>query len=182
MSASQGASEGQEVQGVTAIGDMTAWIALFAGLCALAAGAGELRAPGGWQAMISEAEASVTLRFLAGFVCICAGAAIYLANSWQSGDWLAIAMRALGGVIIAKGLLLLAAGERSISLARRFEKSTRALAGSSTLIGFARSPQRWRGFRRNCPWAGDIRLHSGKQEAAPWGSLCASLRVAKRRA
>lgn len=99
--------------------DITAWIALFVGLYALAAGAGELRAPGGWNALLLDFERSPGLRFLVGFSCILAGGAIFLASPWVAVDWLAIAVEILGGVALAEGLLILAAGDRYLAFARR---------------------------------------------------------------
>ncbi len=118
--------------------DIPAWIALFVGLYALATGVGELRAPGGWRAAIREIGQSPALRLLAGLFCLAAGAAIYLVNPWRPEDWLSIAISVVGGLMIAEGLLLLAAGERFIHLARKASGGAGPLlAASSAVIGFA---------------------------------------------
>jgi len=118
--------------------DIPAWIALFLGLYALAAGAGELRAPGGWNALLLDFERSPGLRFLVGFTCMIAGGAIYLAVPWIAGDWLAIAVNVLGGLALAEGLLILAAGDRYLAFARRLLGNAAPVwAGVSVLFGLA---------------------------------------------
>ena len=118
--------------------DLPAWIAMFLGLYALAAGAGEFRAPGGWNAMLLDFERSPGLRYLTGMACIALGAAIYLAVPWVAGDGLAIAVNILGGVAVAEGLLVLAAGDRFLALARRMLGNAWGVwAGASVLFGLA---------------------------------------------
>lgn len=98
--------------------DIPAWIALFLGLYALAAAVGEFRAPGGWAAMLMDFERSPGLRFLTGMFCIALGAAIYLVSPWRPDDWLSIAVSVIGGICVAEGMLILAAGDRFLLLAR----------------------------------------------------------------
>ena len=118
--------------------DIPAWIAFFLGLYSLASGAGEMRNPGGWAAMMADFERSPAARFLTGFVCIAVGAAIYLACPWRAGDWLAIAVNILGGVAVAEGILILAAGDRAVALARRIIGNAMGFwAAFSVLFGFA---------------------------------------------
>jgi hypothetical protein len=118
--------------------DIPAWVAMFLGLYALAAGAGEFRAPGGWNAMLLDFERSPGLRYLTGMACMALGAAIYLAVPWVTGDWLAIAVNILGGVALAEGLLILAAGDRFLALGRRMLGNAWGVwAGASVLFGFA---------------------------------------------
>lgn len=118
--------------------DIPASIALIIGLAALAAGVGELRAPGGWRAMTGEFDASPALRLLAGLFCLATGAALYYVNPWQPGDWLALAVSVIGGLMVAQGLLLLASGTRLMRLARRAtDGAGPLLAGASAVIGFA---------------------------------------------
>ncbi len=90
--------------------DISAWIALFSGLYALAAAVGELRAPGSWAAMLDGFENSEALRFLTGVVVLSLGAAIYLVNPWQPGDWLSIVISVMGGGMVLEGLVILAFG------------------------------------------------------------------------
>lgn len=118
--------------------DVPAWIALFLGLYALAAGVGEFRAPGGWNAMLLDFERSPGLRFLVGFACVALGAAVYLASPWRAGDWLAIAINILGGLTVAEGLLVLVAGDRFLAFARRLVgNAARLWAGVYVLFGLA---------------------------------------------
>lgn len=126
--------------------DITAWTALFLGLYALAAGFGELRAPGGWSRMLGEFEANHALRFLTGVFCIFAGGVIFLANPWvaaehlggQSGDLLAILINIIGGLMAVEGMFILAAGDRIIAFARKLMGSvSKGWAGFSCLIGAA---------------------------------------------
>lgn len=118
--------------------DIPAWIILFLGLYALAAGVGELRAPGGWAAMLDEFEQQAGLRFVTGLVALALGAAIYLANPWRPGDWLAIAVSVIGAVIVVEGALLLASGDRFIRLSRKaIGTASKSWAGLAALLGAA---------------------------------------------
>ena len=95
------------------IGEISAWIAFFVGLYALAAGTGEI-------------------------VVLAIGAAIYLVNSWVPGDWLSIAVSVIGGLAVAEGLLILAAGDRFLHLSRTLVgRYGRAWAGFAALFGIA---------------------------------------------
>jgi hypothetical protein len=118
--------------------DIPAWVAMFLGLYALAAGAGEFRAPGGWNAMLLDFERSPGLRYLTGMACMALGGAIYLAVPWVAGDWLAIAVNILGGLALAEGLLILAAGDRFLALGRRMLGNAWGVwAGVSVVFGLA---------------------------------------------
>ena len=118
--------------------DIPAWIALFIGLYALAAGVGELRGPGVWRAMLAELRRARALRFLTGFVCLFGGAAIYLVSPWRPDDWLAVLVSVIGGLMVAEGLLLLAAGDLFVAFGRGLvDRMGKAGAGISVLIGFA---------------------------------------------
>ena len=117
---------------------ISAWIALFFGLYLLAAGVGELRSGNGWWAMLKEFERSPASRFLTGMFCIALGAAIYLVTPWRPDDWLSIAVSVLGGLGIAKGLLILASGERYLRLTRALlGRAGRAWASLAVLVGLA---------------------------------------------
>jgi hypothetical protein len=119
-------------------GDISAWIAFFVGLYALAAGVGEIRSPGGWGVMLKEFERSVAVRFVTGLVTLALGATIYLVNPWQTDDWLAIVVSVIGGIAIAEGLLILAAGERFLNIGRAMlGRGGRIWAGVSALLGVA---------------------------------------------
>ena len=118
--------------------DISAWIILFVGLYALAAAAGELRAPGGWADMLDDLERRAGLRFVTGLVKLALGAAIYLVNPWRPGDWLSIAVSVIGGVAIVEGVLLLASGDRFIHFGRKLiGNSAKGWAGFAALIGAA---------------------------------------------
>ena len=118
--------------------DIPAWVAMFLGLYALAAGAGEFRAPGGWNAMLLDFERSPGLRYLTGMACMAIGAALYLAVPWQAGDWLAIAVNIAGGLALAEGLLILAAGDRFLALGRRMLGNAWGVwSGVSVVLGLA---------------------------------------------
>ena len=119
-------------------GDIPAWIAFFIGLYALAAGVGEIRSPGGWGVMLKEFERGLALRYLTGLITLALGATIYLVNPWVPEDWLAIVVSVIGGIAIAEGLLMLAAGERFLSFGRALlGRAGRVWAGFSALLGVA---------------------------------------------
>ena len=123
---------------MAASADISAWIALFLGLYALAAGIGELRSPNSWSTMLKEFERSPALRFVTGLVALALGAAIYLVNPWRPDDWLAVGVSALGGVAVAEGLLMLAAGDRFVHFGRALiGRAGRAWASFSALLGVA---------------------------------------------
>jgi hypothetical protein len=118
--------------------NVSAWILLFVGFYALAAGVGELRAPNSWGAMLGDLERSPALRFLTGLATLAIGAAIYLTNPWRAGDWLSIVVTAIGGVAVLEGLLMLALGDRFIRFGRTLlGRAGRAWASFSALLGIA---------------------------------------------
>jgi hypothetical protein len=118
--------------------DIPAWIAFFLGLYSLASGAGEMRNPGGWAAMMADFERSPAARFATGLASIAVGAAIYLACPWRAGDGLAIVVNILGGMAVAEGMLILAAGDRFVAIARRLIGNAMGLwAAVSVLFGMA---------------------------------------------
>lgn len=118
--------------------DIPAWIALFMGIYSLAASVGEWRAPGFWASMLADFERQPALRFLTGFFVLSLGAAIYLVNPWQPGDWLAVLVTVLGGVMALEGALILAAGDRFLLFARwLISRASPAWAALSALIGVA---------------------------------------------
>jgi hypothetical protein len=118
--------------------DIAAWIALFVGLYSLAAAVGELRAPNTWWMMLKEFERSPALRLVTGLVVLVLGAAIYLVNPWRPEDWLAVTVSAIGGAAVAEGMLILAAGDRFLHVARALiGRAGRAWAGFAALFGIA---------------------------------------------
>ena len=66
------------------------------------------------------------------------GATIYLVNPWDHGDWLAIAVSVIGGIAVAEGLLVLAAGEQFLNIARALVgRAGRLWAAFAILFGIA---------------------------------------------
>ncbi|MCA1749247.1 MAG: hypothetical protein ABR601_07840 [Parasphingopyxis sp.] len=117
-------------------GQLPAWIALFFGIYALAAGIGELRKPGFWTSMVGDFGQNSALRFLTGIVVLALGAIIYLANPWRPDDWLAVVVTVIGGWMIVEGALILAAGDLFLGFAARLMGSaSRLWAILSILIG-----------------------------------------------
>jgi hypothetical protein len=118
--------------------DLSSVTALFAGLVLLASGAGELRAPGGWRAILGDLETAPGLRFVAALVSTVAGAMIYLASGWRAGGALPLALAILGAALAMAGLALLAAGDRLLRPAPRLlERGRGAVAGAVALAGLA---------------------------------------------
>lgn len=116
--------------------DIPAWIALFIGLYSLAAGVGELRSPGSWARMVDDIEGNQALIFLTGLFCLSLGAAIYLVSPWRPGDWLSIIVTVTGGLMIAEGLVFLAAGDRFLSIWKgMIGKHMNLWAGMAALLG-----------------------------------------------
>lgn len=118
--------------------DMSAWIALFLGLAVMAVCVAELRAPGGWMKLLEELEASFALRFVTGYFTVVFGAIVYLANPWDRGDWLSVLVTVIGGLGVAKGLLILAAPDRIMGLGRKvLSSNSTVIAGIDALLGAA---------------------------------------------
>ena len=118
--------------------DLPAWILLFVGLYSLAAAVGELRLPGTWAKMLADFERGPGLRFVTGFFVLSLGAAVYLVNPWRPGDWMAVAVSVLGGLMVAEGALILAMGDRFLGFARALiGRAGTAWAGFSAVLGVA---------------------------------------------
>ncbi|GAA4043255.1 hypothetical protein [Parerythrobacter jejuensis] len=117
---------------------LPAWIALFLGLYTLAACVAELRTPGGWDSMIAELDKSFLARLISGAFALTLGATIYLVTPWNPDDWLSILISVIGGLAVAKGLVLIAAGDRTVALYNRFFKGrTGLIAGIDAVLGAA---------------------------------------------
>lgn len=114
---------------------IAAWIALFLGLYALAAAAGELRSPNGWWMILKELERSPALRFMTGFLSLALGGTIYLVTPWRPSDWLSVGVSVLGSLHVAQGLLILASGERFLHMARALIGRGGRLWASVAVIG-----------------------------------------------
>lgn len=88
--------------------DPVAWSATLLGLFGMAVAVGALRQPGMWAQMVEEIEKSPALQLLCGFVELFVGAAIYLLNPWDPADLLSTLMKALGGLMMAEALVVMA--------------------------------------------------------------------------
>lgn len=118
--------------------DYPAWIILVFGVYALAAGIGEIRAPGVWEKMVVDLERVTALRFLTGIICIGIGTPLYLIAPWGSTDWMVIAVKLIGGWMVIEGALFLAVGDWFVAFARRLMgAASRLWALLSVLIGLA---------------------------------------------
>lgn len=118
--------------------DIPAWIALFLGLYALAAAIGEFRAPGLWLKMVNETASGAGLQFLGGIFCITLGASIYLVNPWNPGDWLAVVITVMGGLVVLEGMALLAFGGPFMTFAKIFMGiASRGWAAFAGVLGIA---------------------------------------------
>ncbi|MCP9221326.1 hypothetical protein MKP08_00995 [Erythrobacter sp. LQ02-29] len=112
------------------------WIAFFAGLGVLAMAAGEWRYPGGWEAMLAEMRDSAALRFSAGLGTLAIGAAILLAAPLRTYDALSLLLAAMGGIAVAEGLVLLAAGQPLLDFAhRQMQRRSELFAAGAGLVG-----------------------------------------------
>ena len=115
---------------------LPAWIVLFLGIYAFAAAMGELRMPGTWKGMMHDLEQSPGMRFIVGVITLTLGAVIYLVTPWRPDDWLFIAVAALGGLLVAEGILFLAAGERFVTFGRwLIAGASEIWAGVSAVLG-----------------------------------------------
>ncbi|KUO53068.1 MAG: hypothetical protein APF78_00615 [Sphingomonadales bacterium BRH_c3] len=88
--------------------DPVAWSATLLGTFAIAVAVGALRTPGKWAQMVLEIEESPALQLLCGFAELFIGAAIYLINPWDSADLLSMLMKAIGGLMMAEALVVMA--------------------------------------------------------------------------
>jgi len=88
--------------------DPVAWSATLLGVFAIAVAVGALRTPGKWAQMVLEIEESPALQLLCGFAELFIGAAIYLINPWDSADLLSMLMKAIGGLMMAEALVVMA--------------------------------------------------------------------------
>ncbi len=115
-----------------------AWTALFIGLFAFFAGIGEWRKPGHWHKLIAEIAGSPALQMITGLVELALGAAVYLANPWDSPDWLSSLMSVIGGLMCLEGLMVLAFSDVYLAFwVRRFGPLSRLWCGASIAIGLA---------------------------------------------
>ncbi len=113
-----------------------AWTALFIGLFALFAGIGEWRKPGHWHKLIAEIAGSPALQMVTGLAELALGAAVYLANPWDSPDWLSSLMSVIGGLMCVEALLVLAFSDVYLAFwVRRFGPLSRLWCGASIVIG-----------------------------------------------
>ena len=118
--------------------DISAWIILFFGLYSFAASIGEWRTPGLWASMLQDFERQPGLRFLTGFFLLSLGAAVYMVNPWRPDDWLSILVTVLGVVMALEGAVILALGDRFLTLARwMIGKANRFWAAFSAILGLA---------------------------------------------
>jgi len=88
--------------------DPTAWSATLLGLFAISVAIGALRQPGIWGQMVEEIEKSPAMQLICGFAELFIGAAIYLLNPWETGDLLSTIMKAMGGLMMAEALVVMA--------------------------------------------------------------------------
>lgn len=119
-----------------------AWSALFMGLFLIATAIGELRRPGMWHGMIEEIERSPALQMVAGLLELGLGAAIYLAcrggSGFWPGDWLALAMMAVAGLMVAEALIVMAFSDIYIRFwMRKLGTKTRGWALFVLILGAA---------------------------------------------
>ena len=115
---------------------LPAWIVMFLGIYSFAAAMGELRMPGTWNGMLADFEQSPGMRFIAGIIVLVLGAVVYLVTPWRPDDWLFIAMAGFGGLLVVKGILLLAAGERFVTFGRwAMAGASEVWAGLSAVLG-----------------------------------------------
>lgn len=120
------------------VNDATGWTSLLLGLAAIAAGIGALRKPGIWRTMIEEVEKSPALQFVCGMLEILVGAVVYFANPWVPGDTLACALKALGGLMMIEGLVILAFCDIYTQLwLKNLSAVHRGWAGFTVVLGVA---------------------------------------------
>ena len=85
--------------------------------------------------MVRDFARNRALQFLTGFVCLAVGAAIYLVNPWNPGDWLSVLITVLGGWMVVEGAIILAIGDKFLGFAARMMQGGRLWAFLSILIG-----------------------------------------------
>lgn len=118
--------------------DFTGWSGLLLGLAAVFAGIGALRKPGIWRTMIEEVESSPTAQFVCGMLELLVGTIVYLANPWLPGDILSCALKALGGLMMAEALVILAFCDIYTQIwLKNLGAMHRGWAGFTVLVGAA---------------------------------------------
>lgn len=126
--------------------DSAGWSAALLGLFAISVAVGALRTPGKWAQMVEEVERSPALQLLSGFAELFVGAAIFIANPWDTADLLAMLMKALGGLMMAEALTVMAISDlyfqawlKNLAAMRRGWPMVTLLAGLALAVaGLAR--------------------------------------------
>lgn len=115
-----------------------AWTALFLGLFGLFVGLGALRRPDHWERILAEIAGSPALQLVTGFAELAIGAVIYLANPWDSPDWLSSALSVVGGLLVLEALAIIAFSDLYLAFwVRRFGPLSRLWALASMAVGLA---------------------------------------------
>jgi len=118
--------------------NITAWILLITALYSIAAAIGELRRPGSWARMVWELEQSKALQFLTGILVLVMGAAVYLVNPYDAGNWVSVMVTVMGGLMMLEGIAFLAFSDWMVKLSRNIMGSAAAVwAWAALAIGLA---------------------------------------------
>ncbi|GGZ14706.1 hypothetical protein [Novosphingobium colocasiae] len=115
-----------------------AWTALFMGLFGFFVGIGALRRPDHWERLLAEIAASPALQVVTGLVEMAIGGVVYLANPWDSADWLSSALAVVGGLLVLEALAIIAFSDIYLAFwVRRFGPLARLWAWCSIAVGVA---------------------------------------------
>ncbi|MFD2580798.1 hypothetical protein ACFSTD_23955 [Novosphingobium colocasiae] len=99
-------------------------------------GIGALRRPDHWERLLAEIAASPALQVVTGLVEMAIGGVVYLANPWDSADWLSSALAVVGGLLVLEALAIIAFSDIYLAFwVRRFGPLARLWAWCSIAVG-----------------------------------------------
>ncbi len=113
---------------------LTLWLAQAIGLYLIAVAALLLTRPARLGALIGEIESSPALAFLSGFGAFAVGVAILIPHH-VTYDWLALAVTLVAVVACVEGLMLIAAPQALLRLARAAVPAARLWGLVSLILG-----------------------------------------------
>ncbi len=126
---------------MTAISDISAWLAIGFGAYVLAPSIGGLLEPERWVKMFEELENSPSLQFIAGVLTFFLGFAILAVN--PSGSALSVLVSTIGWFELIEGLLIFVIPRQIFGVGRRLAGQGRVVFFGIALAGFGLIAAGW---------------------------------------